>query len=167
MALEDPITARIVAFLEEIGIPVETDVIAEGSFLPAIAIRKGAVVYDPARLEWPGDLLHEAGHVAVTPPEERSKLSEVQSDPAEEMSAIGWSYAAALAMALDPKIVFHEHGYRGGSDSLLENFAEGRYLAVPMLQYYGMTLDKLPAMERGERPYPHMVSWLRTRPKDS
>ena len=61
--------------------------------------------------------------------------------------------------------MFHEHGYRGGSDSLLENFAEGRYLAVPMLQYYGMTLEKRTAAERGEKPYPHMQSWFRTRPK--
>lgn len=167
MALEDPVTARIVAFLEGIGIPVETDSIPEGSFLPAITIRNGAVVYDPARLEWPGDLLHEGGHIAVTAPEERSALSEVISDPAEEMSAIGWSYAAALAMDLDPAVVFHENGYRGGSQSLLENFTEGRYLAVPMLQYYGMTLEPRPAAERGEEPYPHMVSWLRTRPKDS
>jgi len=167
LALEDPVTARIVAFLEEVGIPVETDSIPEGSFLPAIMIRNGAVVYDPARLEWPGDLLHEAGHIAVTDPATRPLLSEIRSDPAEEMSAIGWSYAAAIAMGLDPKLVFHEHGYRGGSDSLLENFAEGRYLAVPMLQYYGMTLENRPAAERGEQPYPHMISWLRTRPKDS
>ena len=159
-------TARIVAFLEQVGIPVGTDAIPEDTFLPAITIRNGAVVYDPARLEWPGDLLHEAGHVAVTPPEERLVLSEIRSDPAEEMSAISWSYAAAVAMGLDPKVVFHEHGYRGGSDSLLENFAEGRYLAVPMLQYYGMTLENRPAAERGEQPYPHMVSWLRTRSKD-
>ena len=102
LALEDPVTARIVAFLEEVGIPVETDSIPEGSFLPAIMIRNGAVVYDPARLEWPGDLLHEAGHIAVTDPATRPLLSEIRSDPAEEMSAIGWSYAAAIAMGLDP-----------------------------------------------------------------
>jgi hypothetical protein len=164
--LDDPVTARIVAFIEQVGIPVETDSIPEGSFLPAIAIRNGAVVYDPARLEWPGDLLHEAGHVAVTPPEKRSALSEIRSDPAEEMSAIGWSYAAALAIGLDPAVVFHDNGYLGGSTSLLENFAEGRFLAVPMLQYYGMTLEPRPAAERGEQPYPHMTSWLRTRPND-
>ena len=163
MALEDPVTTRIVTFLEEVGIPVKTDSVPEGSFLPAITIRNGAVVYDPARLEWPGDLLHEAGHIAVTAPEERSMLSEIRSDPAEEMSAIGWSYAAALAIGLDPTVVFHENGYLGGSTSLLENFAEGRFLAVPMLQYYGMTLEQRPAAERGERPYPHMVSWLRLR----
>jgi len=166
LALQDPVTARITAFLEEIGIPCETDTVAEDSFLPAISIRNGALVYDPARLEWPGDLLHEAGHIAVTEPMLRPTLSEVRSDPAEEMSAIGWSYAAALAIGIDPAVVFHEAGYRGGSASLLENFAGGRYLAVPMLQWYGMTYDQNVAEQLGERPYPHMRSWLRERGKE-
>ena len=161
MALTDPVTDRIAAFLAGIGIPVVADTITEESLLPAMTIRNGTLVYDPARLEWPGDLLHEAGHIAVTDPALRPTLSEVRSDPAEEMSAIGWSYAAALAMDLDPAVVFHEAGYRGGSESLLENFAAGRYLAVPMLQYYGLTFDERTAAERGDAPYPHMQRWLR------
>jgi hypothetical protein len=99
----------------------------------------------------------------VTDPAFRPTLSEVRSDPAEEMSAMGWSYAAALAIGIDPAVVFHEFGYRGASASLLENFAEGRYLAVPMLQWYGMTYEKKVAAGLGEDPYPHMQSWLRLR----
>ncbi len=166
MALQDPVTARILAFLDEIGIPFATDIVPEGSFLPAIAIRNGALVYDPARLTWPGDLLHEAGHIAVTDPALRPTLSEVPSSPAEEMSAIGWSYAAALAIGLDPAVVFHEQGYRGDSASLLENFAEGLYLGVPMLEWYGMTWHERNAAEHGAEPYPHMQSWLRLRRKE-
>ena len=161
MALNDPVTARIAVFLEEIGIPLVADTLTEESLLPAMTIQNGTLVYDPARLEWPGDLLHEAGHIAVTDPALRPTLSEVRSDPAEEMSAIGWSYAAAVAMDLDPAVVFHEAGYRGGSASLLENFDAGRYLAVPMLQYYGLTFDERTATERDEAPYPHMQRWLR------
>jgi hypothetical protein len=161
--IDDPVTARIVAFLTEIGIPVETATLEGDSFLPAMTVRNGGLVFDPARLEWPGDLLHEAGHIAVTDPALRPMLSEVRSDPAEEMSAIGWSYAAALAIGLDPAIVFHEAGYKGGSESILENFGLGQYFSVPMLEYYGMTLTKKVAAERGMAPYPHMLSWLRTR----
>jgi len=86
----------------------------------------------------------------------------VRSDPAEEMAAIAWSYAAALEMDLDPAVVFHEHGYRGGGDSILENFRAGRYFGVPMLEYYGMTLNERSAEECGMTPYPRMLSWLRT-----
>ena len=167
MALDDPVTTRIVAFLEQIGIPVATDAVPEESLLPAMTIRDGMLVFDPQRLEWPGDLLHEAGHIAVTDPALRPTLSDVRSDPAEEMSAIAWSYAAALAIDLDPAIVFHEAGYNGGSASILENFTTGRYFGVPMLEYYGMTLTKRFTEERGMPRYPHMLSWLRIRTSDA
>src|ERR1700754_3402513 len=110
LALQDPVTADILAFLDRIGIPAEAEAVPEGSFLPAITIRNGTLLFDPARLEWPGDLLHEAGHIAVTDPALRPTLCEVRSDPAEEMAAICWSYAAALEIGLDPSVVFHEHG---------------------------------------------------------
>lgn len=160
-ATTETITDRILAFLGEVGIPVEAGAPGEGSLLPAMTVRHGKLIYDPERLEWPGDLLHEAGHIAVTDPAVRTSLSEISSNPAEEMSAIAWSYAAALAIGIDPAIVFHQAGYRGGSDSLLENFAAGRYLAVPMLQWYGMAFEDRTAIERGAAPYPHMQRWLR------
>ena len=48
------------------------------------------------------------------------------------MMAIAWSYAAAVHLGLDPAVVFHEAGYRGGSGSLIENFAQERYIGVPI-----------------------------------
>ena len=77
------------------------------------------------------------------------------------MGAICWSYAAALHLGIDPAIIFHPHGYRSGSDSLLENFREGRYLGVPLLQWMGLTYEPRQASERGCAPYPHMTRWLR------
>jgi hypothetical protein len=147
----------IVDFLRTVGIEVETAALPEDGFLPAIAVRDGRLLYDPDRLQYPGDLLHEAGHIAVTDPALRSTVSEFDSDGGDEMAAIGWSYAAALAAGIDPRVVFHDHGYRGGGESILENFAEQRYLGVPMLQYYG--LARFPA-DDGEK-YPGMIKWLR------
>lgn len=83
------------------------------------------------------------------------------NDPAEEMMAIAWSYAAVLHLGLPPETVFHAEGYRGGSSSLLENFREGRYLAVPMLQWLGLAHDEKQAQQLGASPYPHMLRWLR------
>ncbi len=156
MAPEDPVIARILAFLAEIGIPAVREPVTGDSFLPGTLVRNGTLVFDPA-LPYPGDLLHEAGHIAVTASELRPGLCEVANDPAEEMAAIAWSYAAALAIGIDPAVVFHPHGYRGGSAAILENFAVGRYFGVPMLQYYGMTAEKA-----GPAVYPAMSSWLRT-----
>jgi hypothetical protein len=147
----------ILAFLQNIGIPVDAAPLSVDGFLPAIEVRDGRLLYDPDRLQWPGDLLHEAGHIAVTDPAIRATVSEFASDGGDEMAAIAWSYAAALAIGIDPQIVFHDHGYRGEGRSIAENFAQGRYFGVPMLQYYGLARF---SHDEGEH-YPAMIRWLR------
>lgn len=143
--------ATIVAFLEEIGIPARAGRVGGEAFLPGLAIREGTIVYDPEALLYPGDLLHEAAHVAWTPAARRATLRDtLTNDPGDEMAAIAWTWAAALHLGLDPAVVFHEHGYRGGSAALVENFRRGRYVGVPLLQWAGMTSD-----------YPRMDRWLR------
>ena len=147
----------IVDFLRRIGLHVEPAALAEDGFLPGIAVRDGQLFYDPDRLLYPGDLLHEAGHIAVTDPALRPSVSAFDSGGGDEMAAIAWSYAAALAAGIDPRLVFHDHGYKDGGAAIAENFAEGRYFGVPMLQYYG--LARFPDDE-GEQ-YPAMIKWLR------
>lgn len=161
MALDDPVTARIIAFIEEIGIPVIEEPVPEDSFLPGLRIRGGALLYDPATLDWPGDLLHEAGHIAVTDPAVRETLAEVSDSPGEEMAAIAWSYAAALEIGIDPALVFHEHGYRDAGPNILENFRKGSFFGVSLLDYYGLTAEAKWAETRGIPAYPVMTRWLR------
>lgn len=148
-------TAIIVTFLRSIGIPVEAMALPEDGLLPAMTVCDGVLLYDPDRLEWPGDLLHEAGHIAVTDPAFRPTVSEFDSDGGDEMAAIAWSYAAALAAGIDPREVFHDHGYRGGGSYLADNFAAGQYVGVPMLEYYGL------AARDGDVRYPVLQRWLR------
>jgi hypothetical protein len=161
MAFENSDTARILAFLDRIGIPVVFEPIAGDTFLPAMTVRDGTLVVDPERLTWPGDLLHEAGHIAVTDPALRPTLGAVSPDPGEEMAAIAWSYAAAVEIGIDAAVVFHAEGYRGGGESLVDNFTAGRYFGDPMLHYFGMTAMARHATEQGVAPYPHMLRWLR------
>ena len=149
--------ATITGFLHGIGIPVEAASLREDGFLPGIAVRDGRLLYDPDRLLYPGDLLHEAGHIAVTDPALRPGVSTFDSDGGDEMAAIAWSYAAGLAAGIDPRVIFHDHGYKDGGAAIAENFTEGRYIGVPMLQYYG--LARFPHDE-GEQ-YPAMIKWLR------
>ena len=159
MHLDDPDGRLIIAFLERIGIGVTLEPLSDDTFLPGIAIRDGALVADPAKLRWPSDLLHEAGHIAVTAPEDRPTLNQVRDDPGEEMAALAWSYAAALEIGLDPRILFHDD-YRGGGAALASGFAAGRGVGAPMLAWFGMCSephrrdDPLPA-------YPKMARWLR------
>ena len=152
---------RIVAFLTRIGIAVRAEPLAGDSFLPGLAIRGGELVYDPEKLEWPGDLLHEAGHIAVTDPALRPDLNEPSDDPGEEMAAIAWSWAAAMEIGLAPEVLFHQSGYRGGSRALIENFSNGRDVGVPLLAAWDMTTEIHRARKHGGIPYPTMEKWLR------
>ena len=68
----DPLTERLVAFVRGIGIAVRATSLPEQTFLPGIDIRDGAILIDEARLTYPGDILHEAGHLAVADPAERN-----------------------------------------------------------------------------------------------
>lgn len=159
---ENPLTGALAAFLAEIGLDVRTGDVGEQTFLPGIKVDHGGLLVDEARLKYPGDLLHEAGHLAVMPPERRSRAHiNVGQKAAEEIMAIAWSYAALVHLRLNPEVVFHPDGYRGGSQALIENFASGRTVGVPMLQWVGMTLDGRRAAETGGAPYPAMIKWLR------
>ena len=151
-------------FLAGIGLETVPCVFAEHGFrgfLDGLAIHGGVLLIHEPRLTWPGDLLHEAGHLAVVPAGKREQLSgSAGSDPGEEMAAIAWSYAAALYLEIDPAIVFHSGGYQGGSRAILENFSQGRYFGVPLLEWLGLTADKKNAAVLKVPPYPHMLKWL-------
>ena len=152
---------RIAAFVESVGLPCRRGTILEATFLPGILLQDGGLVYDADKLLHPGDLLHEAGHLAVMSPERRMRARPaVGKYAAEEMMAIAWSYAAAVHLHLDPTVVFHADGYRGGSASLIAAFSAKTPVGVPMLQWLGMTLDEKAAIAAGVAPYPAMIRWL-------
>ena len=143
--------------------PIEALAIDVPTFLPGITINAGKLIFDETKLLYPGDLLHEAGHLAVLTPEERAGVNgRLPVDGGGEMAAIAWSYAGVLSAGLAPEVLFHEHGYRDGADALLENFAAGRYIGVPLLQWMGLTIEPSKAALVGHSPYPHMIRWLRS-----
>lgn len=156
----DPLTQRLADFVRGIGIPVVAGETPEPTFLPGLDIRHGAVVVDEARLTYPGDLLHEAGHLAVTEPQARSAPTICPTD-GEEIATLAWTYAASVHLGLDPAVVFHPDGYKGGSAALIETFTTGGTLGTPLLQWYGLTVDPKNAAERGVPPFPHMIRWVR------
>lgn len=115
---------------------------------------------DCATLKYPGDLLHEAGHFAVVPPRQREQFHEnVGDDGGMEMGAIAWLYAAALHLGIAPSVLFHDAGYRGGADSLRENFAIGHYVGVPILTWRGLA-DAPAKGDADAAGYPRMKRWL-------
>lgn len=152
--MKNELISKLSSFVQGKGIPVRMEPIEGDTQLPGITISGGTLVVDAARLEWPGDILHEAGHIAITPPSRRvSAGGNLTVTPAEEMAALAWSYAAAVNAEIDPAIVFHEGGYKKGGAQLLAQYASGLPPGgpgVPMLQWYGMTTA-----------FPRMNLWLR------
>ena len=160
--LSDGNFSCIAAFLNEIGLPIVIGEIQETTFLPGIQICRGKLRVDPEKLQWPGDLLHDAGHLALLSAEQRAvTMGDAGDDGGDELGAIAWSYAAAVRLRLDPAVVFHAGGYKGGSGAILANFADGRYIGVPILEWRGLCADARRAAEEGGETYPHMLRWLR------
>lgn len=126
----------IVAFLRDIGVGVEFGPGAQNGFLPGVNIHAGIIHVDPDTLVGPGDLLHEAGHMAVLPRRFRSglgsdldvdmhRLIEAEAgsgspdDPIlavpkqqGEFMAQAWSYAAALHIGVPPACIFFPGSYK-------------------------------------------------------
>lgn len=118
-------------------------------------MKAGTLYFDPEKLKYPGDLLHEAGHLAILPSEQRLNAGDdFAGDGGNEMAAIAWSYAASVHLELPPEVLFHEAGYKGEAAWLAENFSSGTYIGLPMLEWKRMT------DAAGENAYPRMLHWL-------
>jgi hypothetical protein len=177
------VLGRVVAFLQSLGF-----VMIEGEpcqnpdgreFLPGVSIQPGmTIVYTVSRLESVGDLLHDAGHVAVTPSLFRSQLSydlsiletladeymaahpflvDGQEDPvmrgllqAGEQEAQAWSYAAAVAAGIDPGLVMYADSAER-SHSGLVGLRLGQHAGIHGLAAGGMTTCRV---------FPRMLRWL-------
>jgi hypothetical protein len=144
-------------FLTEIGIETRETTLPEDTFLPGLLIDHGQLLIDPARLLHPGDVLHEAGHLAVTAAAERPDLhgNITENKPekdGEELAAMLWSYAACQELGLPAEVVFHPQGYKGQSDWLLNSYRQGSYIGLPLLVWMGLTTTET---------FPRLTRWLR------
>lgn len=155
----------ITSFINHIGISCVQGIVKDSSFLPGIDIVAGGIVYDAEKMQSPGDLLHEAGHIAVLLPKDRVSVTSpnVNGDlqpGGAEIAAIAWSWAAANYLQVPPEVVFHPDGYHGESNAIIDNFSNRRYFGVSLLQWFGMTNEKHVANISGDI-YPTMQNWLR------
>ena len=152
---------KIVGFLREIGLGVRLAALEGETFLPGVSLEPGGLVVDAEKLLYPGDLLHEAGHLAVMLPEVRRVAGpDVGIDMGDEIAAQCWSYAAAVHLGLAAEVVFHEHGYHDSAETLIGVYREGR-AGVALLQWMGMTLEAKRAAEAAVPGWPSMKRWLR------
>jgi hypothetical protein len=161
----------IVDFLDRIGLEIVEDTLPADTFLPGIALRDGGLVVDPEKLVWPGDLLHEAGHLAVLPAAirhtahddlaEHATVEHAGVEHAGELEAMAWAWAAAVELGLPAEVLIHEGGYNGKSRDLLQMYAFGVYPGLQGLCAAGMSAAPGFAPEPLPVRYPQMLRWLR------
>lgn len=163
---KNALTNRIAQFLMEIGIEVVPTCIEGECFLPGILVQNGRLLVDEAKLTYPGDLLHEAGHLAVAPSSVRPSLSGEVTIPGADMDiveaqATAWAYAAIRHLGLEARVLFHEGGYKGSSEGLILTYSLGVYPGAYSLQASGMTATGELARSLDVAPYPHMLKWMK------
>jgi hypothetical protein len=157
----------ILDFLNNIGIKCQKATLSdESTFLSGIKIHKGTLLYDVDVLKHVGDLLHEAGHIALELPSNRNQLNDNVDEgklPTEsfELGVILWSYAALKWLKLPSEVVFHTEGYKNESDFLIQNFENGNYVGLPLLQWMGLAAQ---SYNKEIEPFPNMIKWLREEP---
>lgn len=157
---------KVINFLKSIGIEVIEQELTQTTFLPGLMLGPNTIYIDPQKLLYPGDILHEAGHIAVTPPLQRQLIGSDQM-PAywptmgDEITAILWSFAVVTHLDLPPEFVFHGNGYKDSSDWFIENFTSGNYIGLPLLQYFKMANSPEGSLQNPETAFPYMVNWLR------
>ncbi len=163
----DPRLVRMADFLASIGIEMKAAVVTETTQFPGVLIDRGRLVVEESKIRAPGDVLHEAAHIALAPPARRPLDHGVLTGATggEELTAIAWSWAALLKIGLAPEDIFHAGSYRNGFSSVvLEEGAKGNYIGFPLLLTWGMAYDEKYATLKGVPPFPHMVKWMRGEP---
>ncbi|WP_019990414.1 hypothetical protein [Rudanella lutea] len=151
-------------FLNQIGIQTRYETLHGPTFLPGLLIQNGTILIDRDKLLYPGDILHEAGHIAVCLPEDRPNLGGNITDnhpdkAGDEMAVLLWTYAASLHLNLPPDIVFHKDGYNGNSQWLIDHFTTGQYIGLPLLVWMGLAHN--PDTNEPGVGFPTMIHWLR------
>lgn len=176
---------RTIGFIRHIGLDVvEGRPNDEPAFNPDsyVWMHQGTLYVDRAKSHY-GDLLHEAGHLAVLPSfareratgdvdescgplirvwmeENGDKLLQWPEDPIAraciqcgDHEAIAWSYAAAVAIGVEPYACF-ENGFPD------EEARTSAWMGCQMKQFMGINGLRAGGFFQRVKDYPQMEKWL-------
>lgn len=177
---------QAVSFLRALGLSV-VEVPGVSGFLPHVAVVNGALHVDVLNV-LPGDLLHEAGHLALMPSRYRSKahgqlgaafkamLSHLDEHPdglssypecrccravlqASDPEATAWQYAAACAIGLPDDLLFPANAFGGTAHEVLFALNQNTYLGIHGLRAAQWTAVSA-RTARGLPVFPELAFWL-------
>ena len=175
---------KVISFLADIGIETRAEKGANG-FIPGVLIDKGVIAYD-IEVASVADLLHETGHLAITPPEYRPLMSkgliqglklmfdsieqrEIMPDSpmyraiiqCSDPEATAWAWAAGLHLELPPELIIDSEAYDGTGDEIRSMLQFNAYLGINGLSHGGMCVSSdAVARHRGVEAFPKMLRWL-------
>jgi len=155
---EDKVIQKMYAFLRKIGIPVKEKVLLETTFLPGLKIENSTLFVDREKLKYKGDIIHEAGHIALEKPAVRKKINGNISDTIDtsegtEIAIHLWSFLVCKELDIPLDIVFHSDGYKNASDWIISNFENQIYVGRPLLAWMGIVSYEDPIK---------VIKWVRT-----
>lgn len=176
------IITSIVDFLRSIGLRVEYGKVPSRSFAVGVAIVRGGLVVSPRAS--PSCLLHEAGHLAITPTRYRgwmtgnldlgsiermiadytARRAQFALDDSDllyravvscsDPEASAWAWAAGKHLGIHEEDVIRDSDYDGGGASVRLGLRIRRYPGINGLRFAGM------CERRGAGSYPTMLKWL-------
>ncbi|OGU22507.1 MAG: hypothetical protein A2580_08965 [Hydrogenophilales bacterium RIFOXYD1_FULL_62_11] len=170
---------RIIAFLAEIGLDVHrVDGVAGDSFALGVSIHNGTLLVAPEAQ--PSCVLHEAGHLAVTPAcfrplldgnlyrsfrsieREMVRLNLEPEHPlvtavinSSDPEATAWAWAAGVHLGLNPELIIQDVDYDGEGADVRLGLQHNAYCGIHGLAHGGMCL--LPRRPGG---FPTLKYWL-------
>lgn len=180
----------ILEFLNRVGIPaiaVTGDEAVAKAFTPHVLIKNGTLEVDVDHV-FPGNILHEAGHLAIVPAPFRhlasGTLGAVQKamgayfeanpggmmvypeDPicraimqCSDTEATAWQFAAAQEVGLPDELLFPDDAFDGQGPENLQRLKANSYFGINGLQAAGWT--RVRANPRSTVPvYPKLAFWL-------
>lgn len=163
--------------LQSVGLPVVFCEPVSESFLPGVRIHHGTLEIAPdARIN--DVVLHEAGHLAVTPTRFRSYLHDniedgmerafdacsADEDPdarallhADEQAATAWSYAFGQSLGLHAETIIADSDFGGTGASQRLALQIGRHPGIQSLRGGGMCAYNY---HREQPQWPQLLLWL-------
>lgn len=180
---------QVVEFVRGLGIAVAvcTDEAAAESFLPNVEILDGGLVVRPG--VFPGDILHEAGHLATMPAQFRPLatgqlreafaamsryleanpmgLATYPEDPVargvmqcSDPEATAWQFAAGQHLGMPDEWLFPLGSYAGDAVAVLLSLKAGGHMGINGLQAAGWTLNRANPFRPNIPVFPQLAFWL-------
>ena len=182
-------TMQVIESLRGLGVPIElSEAPREGTFISGVWIDRGVLYVHLDSLVAPGDLFHEAGHLAIVPPAFRQYITPGNLEESEfwtkmsefmqlgglgrypecpvaralmqcsETEAMAWSYAAAVEIGYPPLKVFFFDDVEL-EEQPYEGDGEAITMAFSMKSHFGVN-GMHHAKMCNMREYPKMLKWM-------